>query len=76
MSKDLLGTAAELAIAIVVEAESPLCRVELRVHDGRARCVCCGDFYIVETNRLDVKRCDVHGHHCDHWQAIWATLLP
>jgi uncharacterized Zn finger protein (UPF0148 family) len=41
----LMRSQAERAIASVVEAECPLCKVELRVHDGRACCPCCGDSY-------------------------------
>src|SRR6266851_2022181 len=39
----LLSSQAERAIASVVEAECPLCKVEMQVHDGRACCPCCGD---------------------------------
>jgi hypothetical protein len=67
--------AAERAFASVVEAECPPCKVELRIHDGRACCPCCGDSYVVETNRLEVSNCPEHGRHCDHWQAVWATRL-
>jgi hypothetical protein len=52
---------AERAIASVVEAECPLCKVELRVHDGRACCPCCGDSYTASPHRLDVKRCPEQG---------------
>ncbi len=33
------------SVAAVVEAECPLCKVELRVHDERVCCPCCGDSY-------------------------------
>jgi len=36
---------AERAIASVVEAGCPLCKVELRIHHERACCSCCGDTY-------------------------------
>jgi uncharacterized Zn finger protein (UPF0148 family) len=43
---DSFSTQAERAIASVIEAECPLCKVELRIHDGRACCPCCGDSYL------------------------------
>jgi len=61
----------EEAIGSVVEAECPLCRVELRVHDDRACCSCCGDSYWVSTDRLDVRPCAEHGRRCEHWEAVW-----
>jgi hypothetical protein len=64
---------AELAIASVVEAHCPLCRVELRVHDGRGCCPCCGDSYHATTDRLDMRPCPVHDRHCGPWQAVWAS---
>jgi hypothetical protein len=67
-----LAKQAERAIASVVEAECPLCKVELRIHDGRACCSCCGDSYKAGPGRLDVSRCPQHGRHCGHWEAVWA----
>jgi hypothetical protein len=32
-----------LVIGLVVDGACPPCRVELRIHDGRACCPCCGD---------------------------------
>jgi hypothetical protein len=64
---------AERAIASVVEAECPLCHTELRIHDGRACCPCCGDSYRVGVGHLEAMRCPVHGRHCEHWQAIWSV---
>jgi hypothetical protein len=61
------------AIAAIVEAHCPLCRVELRVHDDRACCTCCGDSYRVATNRLDVKQCLEHGRRCQHWDDAWSA---
>jgi hypothetical protein len=43
---DPLSSQVERAIASVVEAECPLCKVELRIHGGRACCPCCGDGYV------------------------------
>jgi uncharacterized Zn finger protein (UPF0148 family) len=63
------------AIASVIEAQCPLCKVELAVHDGRACCPCCGDSYVASTDRLEVRRCDKHGRDCEHWQAVWARTL-
>jgi hypothetical protein len=74
--KSPLRDEAERAIASVVEAECPLCKVELRVHDERACCPCCGDSYKAAENRLDIRQCATHGCNCEHWQAMWATLLP
>jgi hypothetical protein len=34
--RDSLRETAEAAMALVVEAECPLCRVELQIHDERA----------------------------------------
>jgi hypothetical protein len=62
---------AERAIASVVEAECPLCKVELRVHDERACCPCCGDSYKAATNRLEIRQCPMHGRRCEHWEAVW-----
>jgi uncharacterized Zn finger protein (UPF0148 family) len=39
---------AERAIATVVEAGCPLCKVALQIHDERACCPCCGDSYKAE----------------------------
>ncbi len=65
---------AEAAIAAVVEAECPLCNVEMKVHDGRACCPCCGDSYVAEQRRLEITSCPTHGRHCEHWQAAWAQI--
>ncbi len=63
----------ERAIASSVEAECPLCKVELRVHDGRACCPCCGDTYRAGPSRLEIRPCPEHGRRCEHWEAVWAT---
>jgi hypothetical protein len=68
-----LSAQAEQAIGLVVEGACPLCRVELRVHDDRACCSCCGDSYVVATARLDVKQCPKHGRRCKHWDDVWAA---
>jgi len=70
---DSLSAQAEQAIALVVNGACPLCRVELRVHDERACCGCCGDSYRVSTDRLDVRQCPEHGRRCEHWDAIWRS---
>jgi hypothetical protein len=44
---DTLRSQADRAIASVVEAECPPCRVELLLHDGHACCPCCRDSYKV-----------------------------
>jgi uncharacterized Zn finger protein (UPF0148 family) len=62
---------AERAIASVVEAECPLCKVELWVRDGRACCPCCGDSYVASEGHLEVRRCPEHGRQCEHWEAVW-----
>jgi hypothetical protein len=62
---------AERAIASVVEAECPLCRGELRVHDGRACCPCCGDTYRASENRLEISQCLEYGRSCEHWVRVW-----
>jgi hypothetical protein len=67
---------AERAIAAVVEAECPLCQVDLRVHEGRACCSCCGDSYIATTNRLEVMPCPEHGRRCEHWEAVLLIRMP
>src|SRR5487761_1332019 len=68
-----LRSQAERAIASVVEAECPLCKVELGIHDGRACCPCCGDTYVASGGRLEMKRCSEHGRDCAHWEAVWAA---
>lgn len=72
MNKSLRDQAGQ-SIGLVVEGSCPLCRVELRVHDDRACCSCCGDSYRVSTDRLDVKQCPQHGRRCEHWDAIWSS---
>jgi hypothetical protein len=72
MSESLSDQALK-AIGLVVESECPLCRVELRVHDDRACCSCCGYSYVVATDRLDVKQCPEHGRRCKHWDGVWAA---
>src|ERR1700730_1837471 len=57
----------ERAIASVVEAECPLCIVELRVHDGRACCPCCGDTYSARQGGLEISPCPEHQANCRHW---------
>jgi uncharacterized Zn finger protein (UPF0148 family) len=69
----LLRNQAERAIASVVEAECPLCKVELRVHNGRACCPCCGDSYIAATDRLEIRPCLEHSRRCEHWEVIRAA---
>jgi hypothetical protein len=71
---DPLSSQAERAIASVVEAGCPLCKVELRVHDERACCPCCGDSYVASQDRLEVKQCSEHGRRCEHWEAVWLAL--
>ncbi len=71
-----LSIQAEQAIASVVEAECPLCKVELRVHDERACCPCCGDSYLAGLSRLEMKRCPDHGRDCEHWAAVWDRRIP
>ncbi len=66
----LLSSQAERGIASVVEAECPLCKVEMQVHDGRACCPCCGDSYRVGPSRLDMKQCP------EHWEAVWRRGRP
>jgi hypothetical protein len=63
---------AERARGFVIEGAFPLCNVALRIHDGRACCPCCGDSYVVSTNRLEVKQCPDHTRDCDHWQDVWS----
>lgn len=60
----------------MIEAECPLCKVELRVHDERACCPFCGESNLVSSRRLEVRQCPEHGNLCDHWEAFWAGLLP
>ena len=72
-SGDSFSSQAERAIASVIEAGCPLCKVELRIHSGRACCPCCGDSYKVGRNRLEVARCPEHGRSCEHWEAVWAA---
>lgn len=67
---------AEQAIGSVVEGSCPLCRAELRIHDGFACCVCCGDAYKVETDRMEVRQCPQHAQNCEHWREMWSRLLP
>ena len=70
---DHLKDEAERAIALVVEAECPLCKVELRIHDERACIPCCGDSYVVTSNRLEVMQCPTHRRRSEQWQAVWAA---
>jgi hypothetical protein len=44
------------AIFLVTEAECPVCRVEPKVHGGRACCPCSGDSYLVSSSRLEIDR--------------------
>jgi hypothetical protein len=60
---------AERAIGSVVEASCPLCPVELRLHDLRACCPCCGDSYRAGAGRLEVQMCAEHGRDCEHSEA-------
>jgi hypothetical protein len=62
---------AERAIGSVVEAQCPLCKVEFRVHDGRACCPCCGDSYLAGNDLLEMKPCPEHARICAHWEAAW-----
>jgi hypothetical protein len=73
MSGETLHAVAERTIASVVEAECPLCRVELRIHDGRACCQCCGASFVASDNPLEVRKCPEHGRWCEHWEAVWAV---
>jgi hypothetical protein len=70
-----LRTDAERAIASVVEAECPLCKVELRIHDERACCTSAGDSYRAGPHRLEIHRCAEHGRDCEHWEALWSSRL-
>lgn len=72
----MLRSQAERAIASVIEAECPLCKVELRIHDGRACCPCCGDSYRAGAGRLEVRRCPQHGRDCQHWETVWGSRSP
>jgi excisionase family DNA binding protein len=63
-AKKSLADDAEQIIGFVAEGACPLCRVELRIHDGRACCPCCGDTYKVADHRLEVRQCPEHGRHC------------
>lgn len=71
----LLRSQAERAIASVIEAESPLCNFQLRIHDDGARCPGCGDSYVV-TARLEVGKCPKHGVTCSHLKAVVTRSLP
>jgi hypothetical protein len=62
---------AERAIASVVEAECPMCKVELLVHDDRACCPCCGDSYKASGSSLEIRPCPEHVRFCHHWKAVW-----
>lgn len=73
---ELLSRDMEHVIGLVVEGVCPLCRVELRVHDGRGCCPCCGDSYKAAENRLEVRQCPDHGRDCEHWEAVWAVWPP
>jgi len=64
---------AERAMRVASEGYCPLCEAVLIIHDGRACCVCCGDSYLIETDRLEIRRCPVHGVNCKHWQAVWGS---
>jgi hypothetical protein len=66
---------AEKAIGDVVEGYCPLCRVELRPHDGRGCCPCCGDSYVASEGGLEIKKCPEDGRDCKHWQAVWAMPI-
>jgi hypothetical protein len=72
----MLRSQAERAIASVIEAECPLCKVQVRVHDDRACCPCCGDSYQAGPSRLEVRRCPKHGRDCQHWHAVWTSPPP
>lgn len=65
---------AQRAIGLVAESACPLCHLELRIHDGRACCRCCGDSYVVAANRLDVKPCPIHATTCEHWRRLFADV--
>jgi hypothetical protein len=67
MSRDV-----EQAIGLVAEGSCPLCKVGLRVHDGRG---CCPSYKASE-NRLEVRQCPEHGRDCEHWEAVWAVWPP
>ncbi len=56
-----LRNEAERAIASVVEAECPLCKVELRVHDEQACCPCGGNSYKAGPHRLEITQCPQPG---------------
>jgi hypothetical protein len=71
----VLRREAELAIGAAAEGFCPLCSIELRVHDRRACCPCCGDSYRVGPRRLEVRKCAMHGRDCEHWEAVWASPI-
>jgi hypothetical protein len=70
---ETLKNEAERAIAVLVEGYCPLCKVELRIHDSRGCCPCCGDSYAAGPNRLEIRQCAEHGRHCEHWEALWTV---
>ena len=68
-----LASQTERAVASVVEAECPLCTVELWIHDGRACCPCCDDSYRAGPQRLEIRKCTEHGRNCEYWEAVWTS---
>jgi hypothetical protein len=71
-----LHAQAEQALGYVSEGTCPLCKVQLRIHDDRACCPCCGDSYKAATDRLEIRRCAEHGRDCEHWDMVWRAKLP
>ena len=47
------------------------CKVDLRIHDGRACSPYYGDSYVVSPSRLGVKECPEQGRLCQYWEAVW-----
>src|ERR1051326_4093111 len=60
---------AERAVASVVEAGCPVCKVAFRIEDGWGRCPCCGDLYRAGTNRLEIRP-SAQARRCEHWRAV------
>lgn len=66
-----LRVEAERANRDVIEGGCPLCKERLVVHDELGCCPCCGDAYKASSGRLEIRKCALHGRHCQHWAAVW-----
>jgi hypothetical protein len=64
----------ERAIASVIEAECPSCKVELGVHDGLACSPFCGDSYTAAPDRLEIRAVSRDSRRCKHWEAVWIAM--